>query len=207
MKEMATTDRFAGGFDAPSADDDLATLTARWQALWARSEPTADGLRRAYPDRWVRFHTFPDGRRLADSSQDRWEVRRRQREVLTQIAGRSSTLVAIAEDWDERDGAAGWSAEALPCRRAWRKGRSGDIEGMAIPSFFWVDSSLGLQRRELLLDLAAAGTAHLLIAPPDLSALYAPYDGGIDTFMLEPSRRKAVREHFKGWLSARPDGL
>lgn len=62
-------------------------------------------------------------------------------------------------------------------------------------------------RTDLLLELAATGDAHVVIAMPHLAWLLAPYDGGMDVFLIDPRRREALRAYGARWLSPRPDGL
>lgn len=200
-------DRSAGSFETPDVDDELVALSASWQTMWGLSEPTGDGLRHAYESRWVRFHTLPEARRRARDERDRVEIDRRQREVLSSLSTRPDALLAIAEDWDENDGAAGWSAEGLPGRRAWRHGSARDPQHTDGRAFFWVDLALRPERSETLLSLAADGVAHVLIAPPELDWLYAPYEGGVDVFVVDTTRRESLRARLGAWLSARADGL
>lgn len=198
-----------GSFDVPDDASDLASLTATWAGLWGDAEPAGDALRRAYPHRWLRFHTLPDGARPAADEDDRAEVRRRQHEVLSHLLRPepSAGLVAIAEDWGAPEGSAGWSAAALPARRAWRRGLPPDPTTGDTIGFFWADTALRRERADLLLELAATGDAHVVIATPHLPWLLAPYDGGMDVFLIDPRRRESLRTHGARWLSPRPDGL
>ena len=49
--------------------------------------------------------------------------------------------------------------------------------------------------------------ADVMIAPPDLSWIYHPYDGGADVLLPTNSQRDRIRERHRDWLSAHPTGL
>ena len=47
----------------------------------------------------------------------------------------------------------------------------------------------------------------MIIAPPDLAWLYAPYDGGADVLLANTALRDDLRDRHRQWLSSDPAGL
>jgi hypothetical protein len=60
---------------------------------------------------------------------------------------------------------------------------------------------------DLLRRVADGEIAYVIIAPPDLSWLYAPYDGGGDVLLSTPVLRNSPRDRHRQWLSSHPAGL
>ncbi|HWO61878.1 MAG TPA: hypothetical protein VNO31_17805, partial [Umezawaea sp.] len=49
------------------SDDDLSTL---WRRQWHACRPSADTLKHAYSNRWVRFHSLPGSKRYPGHDAD-----------------------------------------------------------------------------------------------------------------------------------------
>ena len=57
-------------------------LSALWQRQWPACPPLADDLKRAYHDRWVRFHSLPGSKRYPDTDAEYDIVLHRYNTVL-----------------------------------------------------------------------------------------------------------------------------
>ncbi len=86
----------------------------------------------------------------------------------------------------------------LEPRRRWRH---------AGTTFFWASEGVATDDLDDLLRLAAVDAAHVIVVPPDMSWVFAPYDGGVDVLVIDSDSRGAVRESLAPWLSTHPDGL
>lgn len=59
----------------------------------------------------------------------------------------------------------------------------------------------------LLLDIARDRALRTLWMSDAPARVFAPYDGGFDTFAESEFAAEALRDQFAEWLSDRPDGL
>ena len=60
---------------------------------------------------------------------------------------------------------------------------------------------------ELLRAVADEQLAYVIIAPPDLSWLYAPFDGGADVLLADSGTRDELRDRHRDWLGAQHAGI
>ncbi len=141
-------------------------------------------LRRAWPDRWVRFYTLPGGERIARDRAQREEQLHRYLQVLGAL-GEPVLVTSV--------GALGFEAAV------WRT-VAGDPELTLYASE--VEEADDLVP---LLELIADDRAHdVIVASRDLSWMVHPYDGGIDVIS---GRADELRQLFAEWVSPRADGL
>jgi len=202
-RRAARSGAFPSGEDSVRADG----LTALWQARWPRSEPIGHRLRVAYPDRWVRFHSLPDGKRYADSETERREVADRHQTVLDGLHTTGS-LVVIAEDRDHRDLHGGWSRHVAG-RWPWRISTdfpSWDSED-GTPAYFWASSVDGPTELRALLADAADDEADFIVGAADLRWVYAPYEGGADVLLPSSVERDVLARRHEDWLPQGAHGL
>jgi hypothetical protein len=94
-------------------------------------------------------------------------------------------------------------AELLPDAECWSVLSWPDLE----PELLFAHAYLSSVARQpgrldpLLREVADDRVAHVVIAPPDLSWLYAPYDGGADVLLGTPALRDELRDRHPDWLS------
>jgi hypothetical protein len=204
--------------------DWCAALTARWERRWPGVLPIGDELRYSAHDRWVRFHSLPGSKRIPGTSRERGVVLRRHRAVLQELSDgdRAAELVVIT----------GWYSKGdripprMPIRRWldaggrhpragarwWRSFVEDDSEPDDViwTHLFAERRHLGDERvRRLLREIAEGdlGSPDAILAPPDLTWLYHPYDGGADVIAPTPAQRDALRDRHTDWLSDHPSGL
>ena len=67
----------------------------------------------------------------------------------------------------------------------------------------WTDASI----RRLIRAVADDREHGVVIGPPDLSWLFAPYDGGVDVFPATPRARTRLSRWHADWRSSHPSGL
>ncbi len=89
----------------------------------------------------------------------------------------------------------------------WRISSLADDGGTPSTTFFWASEGVATDDLDDLLRLAAVDAAHVIVVPPDMSWVFAPYDGGVDVLVIDSDSRGAVRESLAPWLSTHPDGL
>lgn len=196
-----------GEFDVPEDSDRCRAMTEVWKHNWPDADPIGHRLRDPYRERWVRFHSLPESKRYADSAEEYAEIVRRHRTVLAELPGDGAPehLVVIAEDWGSQDLAAGSSKKHVPGAWPWQRVEADDLDlGFA---YLWVRTGLTDSQLDALLTAAADDQAHVILADPDLTWLFCPYDGGADVFLPDTPTRDAIRDRHTDWLSAHPSGL
>ncbi|MBN9631727.1 MAG: hypothetical protein J0I18_14115 [Actinobacteria bacterium] len=199
-----------GEFDEPESSDRARLLSARWNEIWPGSEPAGHLLRSAYPERWVRFHSLPDGKRYAETAAESDVILERHLAVLRDLLpeNESPRLLLIAQEWDRADLAGGWTRTTAVAWWPWRTHTEPDGDDFPSPTtYFWAADVGTPTDLAPLLRLVADDRAHLLVAPPSLEWIYAPYDGGADILFTDLSRRGTLAAAHSDWLSPRPDGL
>lgn len=183
------------------------SFSQSWQQSWGRAVPIGPSLRDAYTERWVRFHSLPESKRYAESAEERAELMRRQRRLLTELTKGlcPEGLVVVAEDWGPHDVATGWSRKLVPTAWPWRKVPNEDPDLGS--SFLWVQSGIADTELDALLRAIADDQASAILTDPDLSWLFCPYDGGVDVILPDRETRDALRDRHSQWLSDHPSGL
>ncbi len=159
--------------------------------------PLGSSLRNELPDRWVRFHTLPEGERIARTVPQRREVLNRywtilgalgEPEVVTTCGWAAKPPAARHPDLAELMPAAPWTS--VPTERA------------TTVYATQVSSAAQEAMDELLLDWVADDrTAEVILAPSTFEWLVHPYDGGIDVIAADPGQRDELRRRFADWLT------
>ena len=201
-----------------------AALTARWERRWPGVLPIGHGLRYSVHDRWVRFHSLPGSKRIPSTSRERGVVLRRHRTVLQELSDgdRAAELLMIT-GWYSRESRI---PPRVPVRRWLHAGARHPHAGARWWQSFVEDASepddviwthLFAERRHLdderirrVLRAVAEGSLDspdAILAPPDLTWLYRPYDGGADVIAPTPAERDALRARHTDWLPDHPSGL
>jgi len=195
-----------GTFRRGEASQRAKALSRAWDEHWAE-EPLGHALRKAHPDRCIRFWSLPKGKRYADTDAEHAEVLGRHLTVLRTLAEDTPVWV-IAQDWGGRTLESGWSRDAVPGRWPWRRGHDFAVsdELGAVGSFYWVRSFAVEDLAGLLRDVADE-RANVVIGGEDLSWVYAPYDGGADVILPTRAHRDALARRRRRWASKRRDGL
>jgi hypothetical protein len=187
------------------------TLNERWQERWPRCRPVGYELRCCAPATWVRFHTLPGSKRYAEDDSEYAEILRRHHALLGEMPAGEVLVMTIA-----------WSGSREPARREprlagvlpdavyWQRVLADhDDTGWESWAHLYVSIS-PWQGGELdpLLRLAADDqTTGVIIAPPDLTWLYHPYDGGADVIARHKGERDTLTRRHSDWLPANTHGL
>jgi hypothetical protein len=194
-----------GGFHPlPAAGHSDHPLRRLWDWRWPRTPPIGYWLRRD-PDRWVRFPSLPGGKRYADDEAEYDILLDRHETVLDELRGDADELLVITTElsFTPRTARRRPLADALlPGAEPWSVlSWPGYEPELAFAHAFvnevtWKPGGLD----ELLRAVADEQLAYVLLAPPDLSWLYAPYDGGADVLLADSGARDELRRRHLDWL-------
>lgn len=186
-------------------------LLRRWDERWPACPPIAGALKMAYPDRWVRFHSLPESKRYADSTDEYAIVLNRYNTVLDGLFG-GKDIYVITADGSETSSVSGRShtgAHLHPGARYWTSVLE-DPDPDALWYWHLYVSEIPWERGcldELLHAAADEVTVGLLIADTALQRLHHPYDGGADVILATTDERDRLRSRHAEWLSSEPSGL
>ncbi|MFG2716060.1 hypothetical protein ACGFX2_36850 [Streptomyces goshikiensis] len=185
---------------------DLAGFAGAWNRSWTECPPEARPLRDRFPERWVRFHTLPEGKRYATSDAEHAEILRRHHTLLEHLlADADGGLVAITCSWSAtgsptpRDstvtattpGAAHWRSDDLATERGFHS--------------WWHFYASATDLRDpaldrLLLCVADDMTDGVILTEPACAWAVHPHDGGVDVFAESIEMRDELAAAHAAWL-------
>ena len=191
---------------------DLAELTGRWREAWPGCPPIGHLLRQRVPDRWVRFHSLPLGKRYPVSAGEYHEVLMRYNTVLAAVLEENdcTAIYLVTVEYGRGDLAEGTEPIHVglhPNASPWMHAVD------PLDSEVAYDLHISRERftlgglDELLRYVAGDQTSEVVIADVALRWLFHPYDGGMDVIAPSVQQRDHLAARFCTWLSDRPDGL
>ncbi len=187
-------------------------LTRRWRQSWPECPPLGQVLRHRVPDRWVRFHTLPSGRRFPTTAAEYQEVLHRYNTVLADLVdeSRSAAIYLVTVEYGSGDLAAGTEPIHVGLHRgavAWMRAADPADPDLAYQLHVSRESFTPGGLDGLLRYVAEDRTSDVVIADDALCWLFCPYDGGMDVIAPSIGQRDRLAERFAPWLSERADGL
>jgi hypothetical protein len=159
-----------------------------WTGHFDDVPPLGHVLRRALPDRWVRFHALPGAKRYADTAAERAEVLARGRAIAGAVLGAGACWCVV--------GQVTWADDTVVPLEWW--------DGEMVTRFS-AERVMGVD--DALLTEIADDRARAVFVGPERPVVFAPYDGGFDVIMESAAQVAALRARYSRWLSARADGL
>lgn len=195
---------------------------SRWSQWYPAASPVGFLLRAAYPERWFRIHSLPGSKRYPTSPEEQEELLNRHRTAATDLLGgegaRCAILVRAACDESESRDLGSRAALAdgdLPfvCRLpSARLQVDGEVCAEPVCLFggisVWRSEAFDGFIRAVASESAVAGESAVgLVVDLEHGHLYAPYDGGTDTFVATGAESNAFLVRYQDWLSPRPDRL
>lgn len=189
-----------------------------WPSFFPDCEPVAHHLRKAFPSRWVRFHSLPESKRYPADESELATVLGRQNCMLEELAGRNSQVILLTTEYSWSPCMIEMSQSGRESRRfdedakPWRTVPMHEQEGDSEHPCYWhifayerawspgvLDSILTLVAEDRISDV--------MILHPGCEWLFHPYDGGMDLLLETSSARDRIKSNHAAWLSPRSDGL
>ena len=190
-------------------------MRASWRRRFPGCEPVAHTMRRAFPNRWVRFHSLPGSQRYPDNEAEFATLLARHNLVLGSLTHAGETLALLttgysrtAEPVRDNDVLLAVDPDAVP----WRTVAIHEHDTNFAERSFW---HVFASRRPwfpggfdpVVRLVAGGGLSNVMIVPLDCRWLLHPYDGGMDVILDTGAARDALAASFPEWLSGRADGL
>ena len=187
----------------------------RWPNWYADAPPVGFLLREAYPERWLRIYSLPDGRRYPTSGFDYAELLRRHNAVAADVVGVGDPCAILLVHTCEGRGAraVGRAAQLtnsrLPRLATLPVALSDERNGVfAAPMcVFGLSTTWNNHAFDRFIAETADDRSHGLVVSLESGRVYAPYDGGADLFYLNEFERDRAHARFSDWASPRKDGL
>ncbi|GIJ34974.1 hypothetical protein SAMN05216284_114113 [Micromonospora sediminimaris] len=182
-----------------------------WETRWPQVAPIRHHLRRL-DDRWVRLHSRPDSKRYADSESEYATILHRHNTILDELRGDTAELLVITLEVAFTPVPRRRTPivhDLLPDGECWSVLSWPDLDPELAFAHTYVNHIAWKPDRldRLLREVADDRITNVIIAPPDLAWLYAPYDGGADVLLANTAQRDALRDRHRQWLSSHPAGL
>jgi hypothetical protein len=208
---MGRADRLAARGRALSGPDDLLAL---WRERWPACPPLPNELKRAYPDRWVRFHSLPESRRHPVTVDEYRTVLYRYNTILDELFAGQEVHV-VSADWSERPQPATRPVDHVrwhPDAEYWtsvcmdpdeRDPEFVSYSHLYVSRIVWRTGAVD----DLLRACADYSTGGAMIAGLSFERVHAPYDGGADVLLPTTDERDRLSNRYARWLSAHPKNL
>lgn len=190
---------------------DLEHLTRQWSRSWPDCPPVGYLFRHRMPDRWIRFHCLPFGRRRPADATDRRQALDRYNAVLNALVGESDSdaIRLVTVRYGQDDTAAGTEPTRVGLHRGavqWM--RVPDPSGAAAHDLWVSDERFSPHCLDDLLSyIIDDRTSGVVVIDSAMRWLFHPYDGGMDVIAASLPQRDELAARFAGWLSHRADGL
>lgn len=177
-----------------------------WRKQFGNLPPVGYLLKEKYPNRWVRFHSLPDGERYPESDEEWRTVLHRHNTVLNHLIGTNEIVNVISTEV---------SRNPQPSKQP--PATHGSIESaywQSIANVEWDDDSEEDLRWHLFLSTIRWGDGvlddslkkiakwediNLLICHRTFNWVYSPYDGGADVIASDTELRDLLRDRFSEW--------
>ena len=189
-------------------------MLTSWRRSFPDCEPIAYEMRRAFPGRWVRFHSLPESKRYPDDEDEYATLLARHNLVLGTLTHAGETLALLTTGYSETadptrdEDLEALDPHAVPCRTIARHELGGDFGVLTHWHVFasrhcWLPGGFDPIVRRVADDTVA----NVMIVPLDCRWLLHPYDGGMDVILDSTATRDALKASFPEWLSDRADGM
>lgn len=191
---------------------------SRFQDSWSQFHgdhwPIGYKLRQDGAANWVRFHSLPQSKRYADSV-DNWRtLLHRQNALAATVLGHGPCWL-VQTHWVSAPG----TTDIADVHDPFAATRAFDLR-FAFELVEAVDDELYRWRvhagptrwsngrfDNLLKKIADDEAGPTLWMAQADGSIFAPYDGGVDLFLSQPSQAAKLKTAHKDWLSVHPEGL
>ena len=183
-----------------------------WRQYYPGLNPVGFMLRRGGARNWLRFHSLPESKRYAGTSEE-WEILLARQNLLAgEVLGPEPCWVVECHYVHPKEGTRPYRYFAKRFRN-WRlepafdflDDEDDDPDGhwtAYAAETVWRDGQFDEQLRAIAND-----ELRILWFSPSREAIFAPYDGGIDLFLPDAEAVSALSARLAAWLSSHPEGL
>ena len=186
-------------------------FSARWDGWYEDAPPLAFLMRPAYPERWLRIYSLPQGKRYPTGGFEYAELLRRHKAVAREVIGEGWACALLLLE----------VCRIMPNDLSVAAGLQTELQRLELPPELWEDDEGCFVEPMCLfgvgvvwngdsfhgfMNAVADDKIEGLVVQLDSGRVYAPYDGGADLFFADAEERDAARVRFAEWISPREDG-
>lgn len=187
----------------------------RWCVWFPDAPPVGFLLRDAYPDRWLRIHFLPGGKRQPTSGLEYAEAIRRINTICTRVLGENSPLALLllvecdSKALENAQNASGLSESHLQALGSLSESLWHSENGVfSVPMCVYGCASRWMPADfDILFGAAINDLIKPLLVEIAQGTVIAPYHGGVDAFFSSDVDRDLAKEQLSLWTSSRPDAL
>ncbi len=194
---------------------------AAWKTFYPESPPIGWVLKHNEHRRWLRFHSLPQSKRYASDAAEAQIILARQNTVAIEVLGKNAPcwLVAWLYCAEPKSRVIGSVLSAMPGDDGGRQPTTNltaqyQPEWVCLVPFDEAEYDIYAARCvwnsgafDPILSAIADDECRLLWMSEATGAIFAPYDGGMDLILPDPSEIARLRSTYADWLSARSDGM
>lgn len=181
-----------------------------WRERYGETAPLGYLLRGAEGQRWLRVHSLPGSKRYAETDAEWTELLTRSKAVAAEVLGIGEQAWLLVPRYLPESGADSGPleldcfAKPLPLLARFESGSAEEAEVIGIFGLRveWRSSDF-----DELLRAVADDRERATFVSCATGEVVAPYDGGVDLILTNQSRRDALRDRYRDWLSTHPQGL
>lgn len=175
-----------------------------WRDAFSTVQPVGCDLRHAFPDRWLRIYSLPDGQRYANTEEERTLLRERHQHATALLFTEGADCRLIVPcSYEDEPCFSGLGLAPEPELPAYQP----DEDEPPYGPFLMAVLPWNFDTFRPVLDAVANDAVRALVACPRTAHVYAPYDGGADLFFPHSAARDQSRRSLREYLSPRTDGL
>lgn len=183
----------------------MTEFVSLWRRFYGPLPPQGPRLRKRLPDRWLRIHSLPQGKRFAEGPDDEAELLTRANTAASVVLGEGATVWMIAASFELEPPGQLPELQGVTLEPAITCEPDEDLETRAVfhgARVAWQD---GVFDDAIL--AVAEDRRRVIWMNEQTGEVFAPYDGGVDLVLTHRPRRDALREQWRAWLSTRKDGM
>jgi hypothetical protein len=176
-----------------------------WNTHFPETPPINYLFKHRLAQRWARIHSLPAAKRYAETD-DEWEILlNRQNQIIDHLVTNGTTIKVVINYAPDDVIAKLRSTFELQDIGTFFD-RDDETE---FPSFTCKTQWTSHRLNQLLRFIANDEVRAFIVAPCNESTSYliAPYDGGVDVILSNPTQCATFKHAFAEWLSLREDGL
>lgn len=194
------------------------SFQSQWDQFYPNNLPISHLLKHYFPQSWFRIHSLPESKRYANTPAEYELLLNRQNEIITDCLGDDASIFIVSGHYFtfSRNIKAYDPAFIL----AYKFHLEQEINlTQANPEYYdgedkdhyfrpcSVKVAWQANEHNDLLKKIADDEVRAFMISFEQNIIVAPYDGGIDFIIFDKTKRNALRDKYKDWLSPREDGL
>lgn len=194
------------------------SFQSQWDQFYPNNLPISHLLKHYFPQSWFRIHSLPESKRYADTTAEYELLLNRQNEIITDCFRENTSIFIVSGHYfsRSRNNKAYDPAFILAYKfhleqeinltRANPEYYDGEDEDHYFRPCS-VKVTWQANEHNGLLKKIADDEVRAFMISFEQNIIVAPYDGGIDFIIFDKTKRNALRDKYKDWLSPREDGL